>query len=118
MKRGLITLGSLCTLTLHAQASLAPQQLPAAAATQLTRSLDASKAHSRHVWRDTPAMNADGTVNGFNPATGAAVPMASQDATVRTYAAGAATAYAVAKGVMNTVAPFYSGTTPITGIIN
>jgi inorganic pyrophosphatase len=52
-------------LTLHAQGSTAPQRLPAAAATQLTRSLDAAKAHARHVWRDTPPINADGTVNGY-----------------------------------------------------
>ena len=65
VKRWLITVGSLCSLTLLAQGSTAPQRLPAAAATQLTRSLDAAKAHARHVWRDTPATNADGTVNGY-----------------------------------------------------
>jgi inorganic pyrophosphatase len=65
VKRWLITLSSLCTLTLHAQGSPAPQALPASAATQLTRSLDAAQAHPRHVWRDTPALNADGTVNGY-----------------------------------------------------
>ena len=62
-------------------------------------------------------INADGSVNSFDPATGAALPIGMQDMNVRTYAAGAATAYAVAKGVMNTVAPFYTGTTPITGIV-
>jgi inorganic pyrophosphatase len=65
VKRWLITLGGLCILTLHAQSSTAPLRLPAAAATQLTRSLDAAKAHPRHVWRDTPPINADGTVNGY-----------------------------------------------------
>jgi inorganic pyrophosphatase len=65
VKRWLITLSGLCILTLHAQSSTAPLRLPAAAATQLTRSLDAAKAHPRHVWRDTPPMNADGTVNGY-----------------------------------------------------
>ena len=65
MKRWLITLSALCTLTLNAQSSSAPLRLPAAAATQLTRSLDAAKAHQRHVWRDTPPINADGTVNGY-----------------------------------------------------
>ena len=65
MKRWLITLSALCTLTLNAQSSSAPPRLPAAAATQLTRSLDAAKAHQRHVWRDTPPINADGTVNGY-----------------------------------------------------
>src|SRR5690349_10886064 len=39
--------------------------LPAAAATQLRRSLDAAAPHARHIWRDSPAMNADGTVNGY-----------------------------------------------------
>ena len=28
-------------------------------------SLDASKAHASHVWRDTPPLNDDGTVNGY-----------------------------------------------------
>jgi len=65
VKRWLITLSGLCILTLHAQSSTAPLRLPAAAATQLTRSLEAAKAHPRHVWRDTPPINADGTVNGY-----------------------------------------------------
>jgi inorganic pyrophosphatase len=65
VKRWLIVLSGLWTLTLQAQGSLAPATLPAAAATQLTRSLDAAKAHARHVWRDTPPINPDGTVNGY-----------------------------------------------------
>ena len=65
MTRWLITLNSLCILTLHAQSATAPLLLPAAAATQLTRSLGAAKAHPRHVWRETPPINADGTVNGY-----------------------------------------------------
>jgi inorganic pyrophosphatase len=39
--------------------------LPAAAAAQLTRSLAAAAPHRRHVWRDSPPANADGTVNGY-----------------------------------------------------
>jgi hypothetical protein len=42
-----------------------PPILPASAATHLVRSLDASRRHSNHVWRDTPPLNADGTVNGY-----------------------------------------------------
>lgn len=42
-----------------------PQVLPAVAAKQLADSLAASRAHARHVWRDTPPVNADGTVTGF-----------------------------------------------------
>ena len=43
----------------------ARRSLPAAAVAQLSRSLDAAKPHARHVWRDTPPLNADGTVNGY-----------------------------------------------------
>jgi len=39
--------------------------LPPLATTQLTRSLEASAGHQVHVWRDTPAINADGTINGY-----------------------------------------------------
>ena len=48
----------------HSQ-SLAPDALPAAAAAQLVKSLEAARAHSRHVWRDTPPRNDDGTVNVY-----------------------------------------------------
>ncbi len=42
-----------------------PRALPASATTQLVQSLDAAKQHASHVWRDTPAMNKDGTVNAY-----------------------------------------------------
>ncbi len=42
-----------------------PRELPAAATTQLARSLAASEAHAKHVWRDTPPLNDDGTVNAY-----------------------------------------------------
>jgi inorganic pyrophosphatase len=42
-----------------------PRVLPAAATEQLSKSLDASRPHESHVWRDTPPVNADGTVNGY-----------------------------------------------------
>ena len=48
----------------HSQ-SLAPDSLPATAAAQLAKSLEAARAHSRHVWRDTPPTNNDGTVNAY-----------------------------------------------------
>ena len=40
-------------------------ELPAAAVTQLARSLDASTGVAKHLWRDTPPLNTDGTVNGY-----------------------------------------------------
>jgi inorganic pyrophosphatase len=43
----------------------ASQELPAAATRQLAESLAAAASHPRHVWRDVPSMNADGTVNGY-----------------------------------------------------
>jgi inorganic pyrophosphatase len=48
-----------------AQQPMAPVELPAPATTKLVQSLDTSKAHASHVWRDTPAMNEDGTINGY-----------------------------------------------------
>jgi hypothetical protein len=59
-------------------------------------------------------VHADGSVDGFNPATGAAVPGKSSNET--STAAGAAVAYAVAKGDMKLVTPF-SGDIDIKGII-
>ena len=48
-----------------AQAREISSELPGFAAAQLTTSLSASKAHTKHIWRDTPPINEDGTVNGY-----------------------------------------------------
>ena len=40
-------------------------ELPAMAAAKLVSSLDAARAHSGHVWRDTPPSNSDGTINAY-----------------------------------------------------
>ena len=53
-----------CALAAQADQRV-PNVLPASAASQLTKSLEAAAKHSRHVWRDSPPTNADGTVNGF-----------------------------------------------------
>ena len=42
-----------------------PRVLPATATSQLAASLEAARQHTSHVWRDTPPMNDDGTVNAF-----------------------------------------------------
>ena len=42
-----------------------PRALPAIATAQLVQSLDAATPYTSHVWRDTPPMNEDGTVNGY-----------------------------------------------------
>ena len=42
-----------------------PRTLPAVATEQLFKSLGASRQHAAHIWRDTPPVNADGTVNGY-----------------------------------------------------
>jgi inorganic pyrophosphatase len=42
-----------------------PRELPATATAQLVESLEAARQHTSHVWRDTPPMNEDGTVNGY-----------------------------------------------------
>lgn len=52
--------------SLAAQGALpAPNTLPAAATVKLTASLTASKPHAKHLWRDTPPFNDDGTINGY-----------------------------------------------------
>ena len=42
-----------------------PPMLPAPAVRQLMRSLEASRAHAHHLWRDVPPTNADGTINAY-----------------------------------------------------
>lgn len=51
---------------LHSQdAALPSAELPAAATQKLAKSLEAARPHGKHVWRDTPPVNADGTVNAY-----------------------------------------------------
>lgn len=45
--------------------TMAPNVLPATATAQLSKSLDAARAHARHIWRDTAPRNADGTVTAY-----------------------------------------------------
>ena len=40
-------------------------ELPAVATSQLARSLAAAAPHAKHLWRDSPPTNPDGTVNGY-----------------------------------------------------
>ena len=42
-----------------------PRTLPAAAAAQLVESRAAAGSHAAHVWRDTPPIKPDGTVNAY-----------------------------------------------------
>jgi hypothetical protein len=68
--------------------------------------------HLRSGWFG--GVHADGTVDGFDPTTGDAVPgQASQQTST---AAGAAVAYAVSQGDKNLVSAYYSGP-PYTGIV-
>ena len=50
---------------LLAQPSRLVRELPAAASAQLVRSLEAARPQPRNVWRDSPPLNADGTVNAY-----------------------------------------------------
>lgn len=50
---------------LLAQTGAPPSVLPARATVRLAESLEAARAHQRHVWRDTAPINADGTVNAY-----------------------------------------------------
>ena len=45
--------------------SAPPSELPVPAGLQLMRSLEASARHPRHLWRDSPPVNRDGTVNAY-----------------------------------------------------
>jgi inorganic pyrophosphatase len=61
-----VAMAALLPLVVVAQSPVAiPNELPAVAMTQLTRSLTEARAHPRSPWRDTPPINADGTVNGY-----------------------------------------------------
>src|SRR5688500_20194326 len=42
-----------------------PPELPDTAAATLGKSLAASTAHRAHVWRDTPPVNPDATINAY-----------------------------------------------------
>ena len=53
------------TAAASAQSREISPALPASAATQLSTSLSASKPFAQHLWRDTPPINEDGTVNGY-----------------------------------------------------
>jgi inorganic pyrophosphatase len=55
----------LVTTAVLAAQQAAPVELPPMATTKFAESLEASKAHAASVWRDTPPVNADGTVNGY-----------------------------------------------------
>ena len=48
-----------------AAAQQAPDTRPAKATERLGTSLAAAKPHAKHVWRDTPPINPDGTINGY-----------------------------------------------------
>ena len=48
-----------------AQRARAPNVLPPAGTTQLMKSLAAAAPHAHHLWRDTPPLNPDGTVNAY-----------------------------------------------------
>jgi len=48
-----------------AQPAMPPAALPPEASAALQRSIVAARPHARHVWRDTPSQNDDGTVNAY-----------------------------------------------------
>ena len=64
--RHLLAIAALaCGITALGQQQPAPDELPATATARLASSLDAARPHTRHVWRDTPPTNSDGTVNAY-----------------------------------------------------
>jgi inorganic pyrophosphatase len=65
LSRRVAVMMAMLPCVLLAQSGEAPKVLPATATTQLVRSLEAAAPHGRHVWRDSPPMNSDGTVNGY-----------------------------------------------------
>ena len=63
--RCVLGIAALATGVLAAQPqTFAPNVLPAMATAKLAQSLQAARAHTRHVWRDNPPKNPDGTING------------------------------------------------------
>jgi len=63
-------IGLLCAVLLPLAAAgqsgaMAPRVLPGKAVTVLDASLESAGRHDRHVWRDTPPVNSDGTINAY-----------------------------------------------------
>lgn len=65
MRRHLVLALALLQGHASAQDHRAPSELPSLATTQLMKSLEHAEAHAHHPWRDTPPLDADGTVNAF-----------------------------------------------------
>ena len=66
VNRTVQTLALLIPLAIGAQvAGGPPDVLPARAVDILAASLKAASGHASHLWRDTPSINADGTVNAY-----------------------------------------------------
>ena len=61
----LIVVGAFPCLLLAQSPAHSLEILPAAASTQLARSLEAATGHSTHVWRDTRPLNDDGSINAY-----------------------------------------------------
>ena len=60
-----VAVPALAAAVLAAPQSSPPVELPAVATARLVDSLEASKPYVTHVWRDTPPINQDGTINGY-----------------------------------------------------
>ena len=65
LQSSLVAVAVLATAAVAVTATQPPHELPAAGVAKLAASLNAAARHARHVWRDTPATNADGTVNAY-----------------------------------------------------
>ncbi len=65
MRSAILTLMLLPIAAAAQMAGTPPRVLPATATAQLVQSLDAARQNTFHVWRDTSAMNEDGTVNAY-----------------------------------------------------
>jgi inorganic pyrophosphatase len=65
MRSAILTLILLPIAAAAQMAGTPPRVLPATATAQLVQSLDAARQNTFHVWRDTSAMNEDGTVNAY-----------------------------------------------------
>jgi len=65
MRNAILTLMLLPIAAAAQMAGTPPRVLPATATAQLVQSLEAAREHTSRVWRDTSAMNDDGTVNAY-----------------------------------------------------
>lgn len=65
MKLPSLLIAAMIAIAANQGALPSPTTLPHGATQKLAASLADAKPHTKHLWRDTPPINADGTINGY-----------------------------------------------------